>query len=134
MTGKKSDRRDDLVAAPFLAMGPAVPRLAADKGATVYLLGHESEEGVYIRKDDGIVWLRTVALGDRWFSVDAAAWAADEWEPDPGPSHDWEPAVAAGLTLIATWTSSGGVQEVTRPTELARHYLGWPVPALDSLE
>jgi hypothetical protein len=134
MTRKKSDRRSDLIAAPFLAMGPAVPRLAKDEGAKVYLLGRDGEEGVYIRKNDGIVWLRTAALGDRWFSADAPAWAAGEWEPTPGASHDWEPAAAEGLTLVATWTSSGGVHEVTPPAELARHYLGWSASASDSLE
>jgi hypothetical protein len=134
MTRKKSDRRNDLIAAPFLAKGPAVPRLAADKRAKVYLLGRDGEEGIYIRKDDGTVWLRTVALGGHWFSADAAAWAAGEWEPTPGASHDWEPVAVEGLTLVATWTSSGGVQEVTRPTELARHYLGWPLSAPESMK
>lgn len=134
MTRRKIDRREDLVAAPFLAKGPAAPRLVAGKEATVYLLGRDGEEGVYIRKDNGTVWLRTAAVGDRWFSADAAAWAAGEWEPTPGASHDWEPAAVEGLTLIAAWTSSGGVHEVSTPGELARHYLGWPVPAPDSLE
>lgn len=89
-------------------------------------LYEDNADAVYIQADNGPVWRMGNDLTGS-FAVDAAGWAAGDWEP--GYTTGQTAGSLRGLTLVATWTATDGVRlaNAGRPDLIgftARQYLG----------
>lgn len=92
----------------------AVPDPVVDAD-TVVKLYEDNADSLYLQADDGPVWnVGTEPVErDGRFCDDAATWIAGDWKPNErdGQTRTGE----AGLRLLVTWTTTGGLQHIVRP-------------------